>query len=101
MASSTAVEREVWLAAYYGDPMYTLLTTNEAADRVRVKPSTIRAWTHRGHLTRWCDDDRGRPLYRAYDVLAANVRMRHLPTPEEVRSIAAEWARHADDTGPA
>lgn len=95
------VELDAWIAADLGEPRYVLLTTAEAAERVGVSQATIRQWAHRGHLHRWCNDDLGRPLYRAYDVITIDTKQRGLPTPEEVRSIATEWMRHADQTAPA
>ena len=53
-----------------GDPYSTLWTTAEAADAVGVDPGVIRIWAHRQHLQR-ANGKRGRPLYRAMDVLAA------------------------------
>jgi excisionase family DNA binding protein len=52
------------------NPSARLLTTNEAAEVARVKPGTIRAWAHRGHLTPYTH--RGtHPLYLELHVLQA------------------------------
>ncbi|MFE5868799.1 MerR family transcriptional regulator [Streptomyces roseifaciens] len=54
-----------------GDLQTTLWTTAEAAEAAGVKPGVIRAWAHRGHLTR-ANSPRCRiPQYRAIDVVKA------------------------------
>jgi hypothetical protein len=46
-------------------------TVAEAAEAAGVQPGVIRAWKHRGHLHAAAQDDRGRPLFRAIDVIRA------------------------------
>jgi MerR HTH family regulatory protein len=59
-----------------------LLTTAEAARRIRVDPSTISQWRKRGHIHPDGLDERERPLYRPETVIAAEllVRQRGLET---------------------
>jgi len=53
-----------------------LLPTADAAALVGVKPGTIRVWVHRGYLEARGLDERGHPLYREEDVVAAEKRVR-------------------------
>lgn len=53
-----------------------LLTTAKAADRVGVRPGTIRSWASRGYLTAWGADEHGHKLYREENVVAAERQVR-------------------------
>jgi len=53
------------------------LTTNQAAALINVRPATIRKWAHRHLLTAAGRDRRGRPLYRAGDILETDHATRH------------------------
>jgi len=49
----------------------TFLTTNEVAERFRIKPQTVRRWRMRGCGPRWVrigNPIKGRVLYRLSDV---------------------------------
>ena len=58
------------------NPHERLLTTAEAARVARRTPATIRGWAHRGHLTPFTHDHKGRPLYLEWDVLTAERQTR-------------------------
>lgn len=45
------------------------VTTQQAADRVRRKPATIRSWVNRGWLKPINPDDKGAKYFRVVDVL--------------------------------
>jgi MerR HTH family regulatory protein len=53
-----------------------LLTTAQAAERVGVKPGTIRSWASRGYLQQWGADERGCRLYREAAVIAVEREVR-------------------------
>jgi hypothetical protein len=49
----------------------TLWSVAEAAEAARVSPNVVRNWAYRGRLEVAGSDYRGRPLYRAIDVIRA------------------------------
>lgn len=49
----------------------TLWTVDEAAEAAQVKPNVVRNWKYRGRLEQAGTDWRGRPLFRAIDVVRA------------------------------
>jgi hypothetical protein len=53
-----------------------LLTTVQAADRVGVKPGTIRSWASRGYLAAADWNERGHPLYRDENVVDVENQVR-------------------------
>jgi DNA-binding transcriptional MerR regulator len=57
-----------------------IVTVDEAARLVQVRPSTIRTWMHRGHLMPTNDSKPRAVLLRVEDVVAA-ARARGLPQP--------------------
>jgi hypothetical protein len=59
-----------------GSLAITLWDTAESAEAVRVQPGTVRKWASRGHLAPAGLDERGRPLYRAIDVIHAEHKTR-------------------------
>ena len=53
-----------------------LLTTAQAAERVGVKPGTIRSWASRGYLTAWGANEHGHRLYREERVVEVEKQVR-------------------------
>lgn len=53
------------------DLQATLWTVNEAADAAGVSPNVVHNWRYRGRLTVAERDRKGRPLFRAIDVIRA------------------------------
>jgi DNA-binding transcriptional MerR regulator len=53
-----------------------LVTTGQAAQIARRKPSTIRSWVSRGHLAARGLSEQGHPLYHPDDVARAEKRVR-------------------------
>lgn len=49
----------------------TLWTVEQAAEAAQVKPNTVRNWKYRGRLEQAGTDWRGRPVFRAVDVIRA------------------------------
>ncbi|MEU8839936.1 MerR family transcriptional regulator [Streptomyces roseus] len=49
----------------------TLWTVAEAAEAARVKANVVRNWCYRGKLKAAETDHRGRPVFRAIDVIRA------------------------------
>lgn len=49
----------------------TLWTVEQAAEAAQVQPNTVRNWKYRGRLVQAGADWRGRPLFRAVDVIRA------------------------------
>jgi hypothetical protein len=49
----------------------TLWTVEQAAEAAQVSPNVVRNWKYRGHLDQAGTDWRGRPLFRAIDVIRA------------------------------
>lgn len=54
-----------------GDLANTFWTVEQAAEAAQVKPNVIRTWKYREHLKVAKTDWRGRPLFRAVDVIRA------------------------------
>lgn len=48
-----------------------LWTVEQAAEAAQVQPNTVRNWKYRGRLEQAGSDWRGRPLFRAIDVIRA------------------------------
>ncbi len=48
-----------------------LWTVEQAAEAAQVKPNTVRNWKYRGRLEQAGMDWRGRPVFRAIDVVRA------------------------------
>jgi hypothetical protein len=48
-----------------------LWTVEQAAEAAQVKPNTVRNWKYRGRLEQAGTDWRGRPVFRAIDVIQA------------------------------
>jgi hypothetical protein len=48
-----------------------LWTVDEAAEAAQVSPNVVRNWKYRGRLAQAGTDWRGRPLFRAVDVIRA------------------------------
>lgn len=48
-----------------------LWTVEQAAEAAQVKPNTVRNWKYRGRLEQAGTDWRGRPVFRAIDVIRA------------------------------
>ncbi len=48
-----------------------LWTVEQAAEAAQVKPNTVRNWKYRGRLEQAGTDWRGRPVFRALDVIRA------------------------------
>ena len=49
----------------------TLWTVEESADAAQVSPNVVRNWKYRGRLEQAGTDWRGRPVFRAIDVIRA------------------------------
>ncbi len=49
----------------------TLWTVAQAAEAAQVSPNVVHNWRYRGHLPVAGRDPRGRPLFRAIDVVRA------------------------------
>ena len=49
----------------------TLWSVSQAAEAARVSPNVVRNWVYRGRLEVAEPDRRGRPLFRAVDVIRA------------------------------
>lgn len=54
-----------------GDLTTTLWTVAQAAEAAQVAPNVVRNWKYRGVLEQAGEDWRGRPLFRAIDVIKA------------------------------
>lgn len=91
MDRAELAELDAWVAADLGEPSHQLLSTVQAAERVGVAPGTIRSWAARGRLAP-AYTERGTPYYRESDVLAAHRGARGLPSPEQVRAWARDFA---------
>lgn len=53
------------------DLQETLWTVAQAAEAARVSPNVVHNWRYRGHLEIAGRDRKGRPLFRAIDVVNA------------------------------
>ena len=71
--------------------MTTYLTTNEAAERLRVSPQTMRLWRYQGTGPRYVKPSRVRCLYAEADLEAFMRERTYSSTAEETvsREIAA------------
>lgn len=49
----------------------TLWTVEQAAEAAEVSPNVVRNWKYRGRLEQAGTDWRGKPLFRAIDVIQA------------------------------
>lgn len=70
------VRPEVAVVDLTGDLTETYWTTAEAAEAAQVDPNVVRNWKYRGLLMPAKSDWRGRPLYRAVDVIRAEAATR-------------------------
>ncbi len=64
------------------------VTTEQAAERVRRTPATIRSWSGRGYLTPINADSLGRKYYKLVDVLRCDRDRRNAMLPGHVKQPA-------------